>query len=146
MIKRVSAAMIAIVAIAITNPVSAGNSISDGMCTTGARITFGQFTGTVQCNYKHKAIPNHAKINGNELTLTAYTCDEPHTYKPPGVTNGANPRAEISLDSKFYYTRNNIATWSSKVWIDSKSKDPFSFVQIYNIERGGNTRATSVML
>jgi hypothetical protein len=67
-------------------------------------------------------------------------------YKPKGVKNGVNPRAEFALDTKFQYTRKNIATWSSQVYIDSKSKDAFSFVQIFNLERGSSKRATSMML
>ncbi len=97
MFKKISTAMIAVAAIATTYTVDAANSVDGGMCGK-ARITFGQFTGRVQCNYKDAAKPKHVKINGNELTLTAFTCDEPHMYKAPGVTNGANPRAEIALD------------------------------------------------
>ena len=66
-------------------------------------------------------------------------------YKAPGVTAGANPRAEVALDSNFYYTRAHIATWSSQVWIDANSVDPFSFVQIFNLQKG-STGQTSMML
>ncbi len=113
--------------------------LQDGLC-GDAIVTWGGYTGVVQCNHDHIA-SQHYMFQGGVHKLWAYTNDLPHST----TANGKNPRTEINLRQHYSYGPNDYAVFYGEVKVTADTYAPFSFFQIKHEGTQGST-ATSAML